>query len=128
MIYTEGEALAERCRLNACSLPEPEPETAPSYGELSEFTEPIRQRRVMAVTDDYVILFDELEGEREHQFDSLLQIKGFTGIRAEKLEPIQHTNQWTDNPLSDAQFITDCLSRAIAVMSAALGKFLTGHA
>ena len=39
----------------------------------------------MALTDDYIVLFDYLEGEREHQYDSLLQIKGFLGIEGEEV-------------------------------------------
>jgi hypothetical protein len=106
MVYRDDESLEERCRLNACSLPALE--NAPGHGELSEFTEPIRQIRVMAVADDYIVLFDYVKGEREHQYDSLFQIKGFLGLQAEQLTYRGHTSQWTDHPLSDAQFITDC--------------------
>ncbi|OXM85736.1 hypothetical protein [Paenibacillus rigui] len=106
MVYKDNETLEERCRMNASSLPQLK--EAPPYGELSDFTEPIRQKRVMAVTDDYLVLFDYVHGEREHQYDSLFQIKGFKGLKARQLDYIKHTSQWTDNPLSDAQFITDC--------------------
>jgi hypothetical protein len=106
MIYNENETLSDRCRLNASSLPEVK--DAPPYGELSQFTEPISQKRVMAVTDDYVLLFDYVKGEQEHQFDSLFQIKGFNGLRADAVKALKHTSQMTDNPLSDAQFVTDC--------------------
>ena len=106
MVYNGNETLAERSAMNASSLP-PAPD-APPYGELSGHTEPVRQRRVIGVTDDYIVLFDELEGTAEHQFDSLFQIKGFKELRAEGLEWKQHTSQFSDNPLSDAQFITDC--------------------
>jgi len=106
MVYNENETLAERCKLNACSLPEVI--DAPPYGELSDFTESIVQKRVMAVTDDYIVLFDYLKGNKKHQYDSLFQIKGFKGIKADKLNYIKQTSQFTVNPLSDAQFITDC--------------------
>ncbi|SDD06555.1 hypothetical protein SAMN02799630_01936 [Paenibacillus sp. UNCCL117] len=109
MVYNDGESLEERCRINACSLPEVQ--DGPPYGELSGFTEPVVQRRVMAVTDDYIVLFDSLEGESEHQFDSLFQGKGFQGIRPGErgsLNYLKHTSQLTDDQLSDAQFVTDC--------------------
>jgi len=106
MVYRDGETLEDRCRMNACSLPQAE--DAPPYGELSDFTEPVRQVRAMVVTDDYIVLFDYAEGEREHRFDSLFQIKGFKELQAEELREVRRTSQWTDNPLSDAQFITDC--------------------
>lgn len=106
MVYRDGETIAERCAMNASSLP-PAPEGA-RYGQLSAYTEPIRQKRVMAVTDDYIVLFDYVRGEQEHQFDCLFQIKGFRELSADRLRYVKHTGQWTDNPLSDAQFITDC--------------------
>ncbi|WP_235550701.1 alginate lyase family protein [Paenibacillus sp. Soil787] len=106
MIYNETETLEERSKMNASSLPEVQ--AAPPYGELSDFTEPITQKRVMGVTDDYLVLFDYLKGETEHQYDSLFQIKGFKGIKTDTLGEWKHTSQFTENPLSDAQFITDC--------------------
>ncbi|WP_214628904.1 hypothetical protein [Paenibacillus agaridevorans] len=106
MIYRDDETLEERCAMNASILPE-----APAgaiYGELSDYTEPVRQKRVMGITDDFIVMFDYVEGEREHQFDCLFQIKGFQALRAESLTKTKHTSQLTDNPMSDAQFITDC--------------------
>lgn len=101
------EELKKRCKMNACYLPIVEnPEIV--YGEMSSYTEPIRQRRIMVVTDDYIVLFDTLQGEQEHVFDSLMQIKGFQGIEGEKVSYTHHTEQWNSNPLSDAQFVTDC--------------------
>ncbi|MCR2806311.1 alginate lyase family protein [Paenibacillus soyae] len=106
MVYREKETLKERCAMNASYLPEA-PEGA-EYGELSAYTEPVRQKRVMAVTDDFIVLFDFLQGEIEHQYDCLFQIKGFKELTAERLVRTNHTSQWSDHPLSDAQFITEC--------------------
>lgn len=114
MVYTQDgqtatkEELRRRCKMNGCFLPIVEGEGSPGYGELTGFTEPILQRRVMAVTDDYIVLFDYVEGEREHVFDNLMQIKGFLGIDGERVKKIRHTEQMDSNPISDAQFITDC--------------------
>ncbi|WP_168121712.1 hypothetical protein [Paenibacillus sp. HB172176] len=106
MIYRDGETLEQRAEMNASFLP-PSPEDA-KYGEMSECTESVHQKRVMGVTDDYIVLFDYAIGERDHQFDCLFQIKGFKELDAERLTKIKHTSQWSDNPLSDAQFMTDC--------------------
>ncbi len=102
------EELRKRCRMNGCFLPIAEGPDSPEYGSLSGFTEEILQKRVMAVTDDYIVLFDYLEGEGEHQYDSLLQIKGFSSLTGEGLRQTHHTEQMNENPISDAQFITDC--------------------
>ncbi|HHX01137.1 MAG TPA: hypothetical protein GX739_00555 [Firmicutes bacterium] len=107
MVYDDNETLAERCEYVACSLPEVK--DAPPYGDLSSFTEPIVQKRIMGVTDDYIVLFDYLKGEQEHQFDRLFQIKGFIGLESDgQVKYRQHTSQFNNNPLSDGQFITDC--------------------
>ena len=102
------EDLRNRCRMNRCCLPIIEGEGSPAYGELTGFTEPILQKRIMAVTNDYIVLFDYLEGEQEHQYDSLMQVKGFVGIDGTHVIQTRHTEQMNPNPVSDAQFITDC--------------------
>lgn len=84
------------------------PENAPGFGEVTGYTEPLMQRRALVVMDDYVVLADYLEGEEEHQFDWMLQIKGFKDITADKVEFSHHTNQMNTDPLGSAQFITDC--------------------
>lgn len=114
MVYTQDgqtatkEELRKRCRMNGCFLPIVEGEGSPGYGELTGFTEPILQRRIMAVTDDYIVLFDYAEGEQEHCYESLMQIKGFLGIEGTDVRRTHHTEQMNANPVSDAQFITDC--------------------
>lgn len=99
--------LKKRCEKNSSYLPIVN-DSEVTYGEMSHYTEKILQRRVMAVTDDYIVLFDYLQGEEEHTFRSLLQIKGFLGIEGENVTCVGHTEQMSTNPLSDAQFITDC--------------------
>lgn len=99
--------LRKRCEQNSSYLPIVD-ESEATYGEMSHYTEKILQRRVMAVTDDYIVLFDYVQGEEEHTFRSLLQIKGFLGIEGENVSYVGHTEQMSDNLLSDAQFITDC--------------------
>lgn len=83
-------------------------ENAPNYGELSGFTEPIRQRRAMLVADDYVLLVDSVKGEKEHEYESLFQMKGLLGLEAAEKKFLRHDPQWDKDPMSAAQFVTDC--------------------
>lgn len=86
----------------------PTPENAPKYGQCTEYTEPVLQRRAMVVTDDYIILADYLKADEEHQFDWMFQAKGFQGITSDKTETLKHTKQMNTNPIGSAQFVTDC--------------------
>lgn len=108
MIYQDKESLKDRCKYNACDLPSYD---AAPYGEITDITEPITQTRVMAVTDDYIVLFDSVYGQKAHRYESLMQVKGFLDIRQvkeSKLSYIKHTGQKSKEPRSDEQFITDC--------------------
>lgn len=109
MIYREGESLQERCEYNASDLPSCD---AAPYGEITEETEPVIQTRVMAVLDDCIVIFDALQGEREHRYESLMQIRGFQSLKpvSEKgnVVPDGHTGKKAEDPRSDEQFITDC--------------------
>ena len=105
MVYDENESLPERCRYNGCSLRIPE--NAPAFGQTSGFTEPILTRRLLVVTDDYLVLFDHLRGTQPHRFSNLFQIKGFTSLTG-SVEKAGHSRRFSDDPLSDAQFVTDC--------------------
>ncbi|WP_258881617.1 heparinase II/III family protein [Paenibacillus sp. sptzw28] len=86
----------------------PVPEEAPDYSKRTAFTEPVLQRRMTVVTDDYVVLFDYLNGEEEHTYDSLFHCKGLIALEADEKRHRGHTEQWNPDPLGSAQFITDC--------------------
>ena len=120
MIYREDESLRERCEYNASDLPSYD---AAPYGEITEVTEPVTQTRVMAVLDDCIVIFDSLLGEREHRYESLMQIKGFRSLEAvgeeaaigaefagkkRRVRLKGHTGKKSEDPRSDEQFITDC--------------------
>ncbi|KXX71285.1 hypothetical protein [Flammeovirga sp. SJP92] len=105
-IKWEGHTFAEKMWKESRTIEQPE--NAPEYGEVTAFTEPVMQRRAMVVMDDYIILADYLEGEQEHQFDWMMQVKGFKGIEADSVRYVNHTNQMNTDPLGAAQFITDC--------------------
>lgn len=102
------EALRDRSNMNGCYLPIADYEGSPVYGELTGHTEEITQRRVLALRDDYLVIFDHVQGDDEHDYDSFLQIKGFMGFEGSGITKIRHTEQMRDDILSDAQFITDC--------------------
>ena len=78
------------------------------YAKLTGQTEPVAQRRVMAVTDDYIVLFDYMAGQRPHQFETTFQLKGLRELCAPTLTKTGHTDQYTTDPASDGQIITDC--------------------
>lgn len=105
MVYDENEPLEARCRFNGCTLPKVE--NAPAFGQVTGHTEPIHTRRLMVVAEDYIVLFDDLQGTQEHRFSNLFQIKGFEGLGGQ-MEAAGHTRRFTDDLLSDGQFITDC--------------------
>ncbi|MDQ8197894.1 alginate lyase family protein [Pelagicoccus enzymogenes] len=86
----------------------PQPENEPKYGSIGEYGERITQRRLMAVTDDYVVIADHLQGNEDHIFDCLFNIKGFQGIEADSVTHTRHTEQMHPDPVLAAQFITDC--------------------
>ena len=86
----------------------PIPKNPPAYGTLTDYSEPILQRRLMVVTDDYVVLADYVKGDKPHTFESLFQMKGFQGIVAARKEFLRHDPQWNPDPVKDAQFVTDC--------------------
>lgn len=87
----------------------PIPEKHPDFGVLTGFTEPIFQRRLMVVTDDYVVLadYDKSMEDKQHRFDLLFQVKGLLGLTADQKEHISHTAQLGTDPLSAAPLVTD---------------------
>jgi hypothetical protein len=104
--YLGGISFAQKSWQEGRSVPVPA--NAPAYGAVTGFTEPVLQRRLMLVTDDYVVLADYNKAEKERTFDWLLQGKGFTGVEAAQKKFLQHTPQMNTDPLGSAQFITDC--------------------
>lgn len=77
----------------------------PKPGDIGGYSEPVHQRRLTVVTDDYVILADYLKGHEKHTFENLLQLRG---AQPEcELKFVSHTPQWNDDPLNSGQFITN---------------------
>ncbi len=78
------------------------------YGNTGPYSERVRQRRLIVVTDDYVLLADDLQAASEHTFDCLFQIKGYKGLEAADKKFLRHDGQMNTDPHSSAQFVTDC--------------------
>ena len=85
----------------------PIPENHPPYAKRTDFTEPVMQRRLAVLTDDYVVCFDYIRGTREHDYHCIYHLPGLTGIENDTMELVEHTEQLDTDPLSSAQFITD---------------------
>ncbi|MDG2383021.1 MAG: hypothetical protein P8N76_15240 [Pirellulaceae bacterium] len=96
----------QRAREEDIYIPLPTP--VPPPASIGDFSEPVLQRRLMVVTDDYVLLADYLQGQVDHTFDNLVHIRGFEGIRGDIQLPPRHSDQMSTNPLLAPQLITDC--------------------
>jgi hypothetical protein len=104
--YVPVKTFAEKCWREGRDVPVPA--HPPVYGSLTDYTEPILQRRLMVVTDDYVVVADYLKAAQKHTFDDVLQLTGFKGLDASGKTFLRHDAQWSTDPVSSAQFVTDC--------------------
>ena len=86
----------------------PVPENEPDYGSIGDYSDRVKQRRLLAVTDDYIVLADYLQAPEEHVFDCLFNIKGYKGIEADAKKLINQTDSMNPDPVLAAQLITDC--------------------
>ncbi|MDR3708201.1 MAG: hypothetical protein P4L33_07855 [Capsulimonadaceae bacterium] len=91
----------------------PIPKDHPNLGDIGVYSEPIRDRRVMVIADDYVLLADDLKGDKPHTFDNLLQLRGAALVDADKAQYLGHAAQFDDDPLSSGQFITNVDTYAV---------------
>ena len=86
----------------------PTPENPRPQGDTGTPSTPVLQRRLIVLTDDYIVMADYLCGEQTHDFDNLFNSKGLFDLNADELTHLQHTAQCDPDPYSSAQFITDC--------------------
>ncbi|QUL53413.1 hypothetical protein KDC22_23900 [Paenibacillus tritici] len=98
--------LSERLWNEGRSLPVPD--DAPDYSTRTGFTEPVLQRRLTVVTDDYIALFDYVSGTEEHDYDCLFHCKGLKQLAAAEQQLVKQTGQLDPDPLGSGQFITLC--------------------
>ncbi|WP_159886952.1 COG1470 family protein [Paenibacillus puerhi] len=86
----------------------PVPAKPRSQGDIGEYSEPILQRRLLAVTDDYIVVADFLSGEQHHEFDCLYHFQGYEDLEAAGKRHLGHSGQMNQDPYGAGQFITDC--------------------
>ena len=77
----------------------------PAPGDIGKYSEPVHQRRLTIVTDDYVVLADYLKGNEQHLFENLFHLRGAHSESGLRL--VSHTPQWNDDSLNSGQFITN---------------------
>ncbi|WP_460555278.1 COG1470 family protein [Hymenobacter daeguensis] len=104
MRYFATDSVPDQMRKNRQTLP---PVTDRGYGKQGPFSEPVLQRRLLVVTDDYVVMADYLKGTKFHTFDNLLQMKGFLSLNAPGKKLLRHDAQYRSDPHSAAQVVTD---------------------
>jgi hypothetical protein len=83
------------------------PDAPENTQKLTGFTEDVRQRRLVIVTDDYAVVADDMAGDNEHTYDHALWIRGFDDMDAERVEFDRRDPQLEDDPRKSAQFITN---------------------
>lgn len=86
----------------------PVPPASRAQGDIGDYSEPVLQRRLLAVTDDYAVVADYLCGEEEHTYDCLYHFQGFRGLEGDGLELAGHTGKMNSDPYGAGQFISDC--------------------
>jgi hypothetical protein len=109
MVYEyipEAKTFADKLRLEGKTFPIAA--NPPKYGEVTGFTEPVLQRRLLVVTDDYIVESDYLKAGKPHTFDLLHQIKGFRGIEVAESKLLRHTPTMDNDPLNCTPLVTDC--------------------
>jgi len=70
--------------------------------------ERILQRRLLAVTDDYVIVADYLQGSDEHSYDWLLHLSGLQSIEAARRTFCSQQDQASVERVSSYRYFTNC--------------------
>lgn len=102
MPYATGDEFKDYLRRNRQSIPLV---AGLEIGEIGAYSEPVLQRRLGIVVDDYIVIADYLKAGKPHTFDNLFQMRGFTGVNAQR---VRHEAQYSPDPRLSAQFITDC--------------------
>ena len=107
MTYREGDTPEKQMRQNVQSLPLV---SGVRMGEVGPYGDRVRQRRLLVVTDDYVVVADDLRATQPHTFDNLWQMRECTGITVagQPLKAQSHTAQFNADPRGSGQFITNC--------------------
>ena len=75
-------------------------------GEIGEYSEPIFQRRLLALVDGICLIWDYVEADEEHEYDCMYHPIG--KCEAEGLQFLQYQSRFNYDPYGAGQFITDC--------------------
>ncbi len=85
----------------------PIPNDHPAPGDIGAYSDPVLQRRLMIVTDDYIVLADYLKASKPHMFDDLLHLRGAVIPENGDVCKVGHDAQLNTDPLGSGQFITN---------------------
>jgi hypothetical protein len=75
-------------------------------GSVGEYTEGVFQRRMIILTQEYLLILDYLCAEQEHVYDVLYHPMG--RLKVEPASPYKYRNRLSKDPYSAGQFITNC--------------------
>lgn len=88
-------------------IPRNNPQKFPPWDDFDYVTEPILQRRLSIVTDDYLVMVDYLSSTQEREYDCLvhpLGLKSMSGVKAVG----EQTPTVTTNENSPYKYFTNC--------------------
>ena len=74
------------------------------YGDAA----PVTQRRLAAVTDDYVVIADHVQAPVAHTYDWLIHPIGFQDSQAAAIRTVGHSDHLLDDAAGSYYYITDC--------------------
>jgi hypothetical protein len=80
----------------------------PLGGQTDPDSDRVRQRRLLILMPDYVVLADNLKAPQSHTYDNVFHLKGFTGLYSGDKQFLRHDDQMSTNAQSAAQFIRNC--------------------
>ena len=76
--------------------------------QLDEDAEAVLQRRLLAVTDDYVVVADYLAGQQAHTFDWLIHLSGLQQVNAHQQTVTRQESQADSERVSSYRYFTNC--------------------
>ena len=90
------------------TLTAPVPDDHPEWGHMNDYTEPVRSRRLLATTDEYVLVVDHVRADSKHTYDVVYNLPNFKGLGGSGDITLSETReQFDDSPLRPGQFITN---------------------
>lgn len=84
------------------------PKTTETGVHFAVDAKPVVQRRLLAVTDDYVLIMDHVRAEEPHTLDWLIHLYGFESLSDASKPPIRQASQADSQRVSSYRFMTNC--------------------